>query len=638
MNSRSGQWAAVGAVLVLALLALAGDVFWNNDSPKSTADVVSPEPEMTVLPPPDVPASPYLNTSSAASYVGSDQCVRCHQDQSDSFAESRHHRSMSLPKALDLPNAEITHQPSGYAYETSTHDNQLVHSESIVRGSTTVPTRETMVKWIMGSGRFGHSFLLEADGFLMQSPLTWYSTRDCWDMSPGYDHANQMSFRRAVSARCLFCHAGVFDVEDDNEYHVTVTEPAIGCERCHGPGSMHVAWHDGTTPDLFADAGSPLPDDVHGDFSIVNPARLDRQLRESVCQQCHLQGDVSVIVRGQEFDSWRPGLPLSSFRQEYRMSSSGDMTIVGHVEQMQHSLCYTQSETLSCTTCHDPHINLTGAALDDKYRNACLTCHQEQQCTEDGALRHDAGNRCVQCHMPSASTEIPHVAFTHHRIGIHTPDASQPPEELASSASGGLQKLVALQPDLESSVDDDRCRGLAWVELYLSDPAASTPETLPKAQQLLQRAWDGGARDAAVAAGLTRIAAELGWDAEIDYWGERVLELDASPSEERMAALASLGDVRFRRGKYEEALVCFTELTQQRRDTRFWFYRGLCEQNLGQTEAALESLKQALACNPGFEGSHAVLAALYDVLGDDELKAEHQRMVELLSRLPLPSP
>ena len=29
-------------------------------------------------------------------------------------------------------------------------------------------------------------------------------------------------------------------------------------------------------------------------------------------------------------------------------------------------------------------------------------------------------NNCIQCHMPRSETEIPHLAFTHHRIGVHT--------------------------------------------------------------------------------------------------------------------------------------------------------------------------------------------------------------------------
>ena len=147
-----------------------------------------------------------------------------------------------------------------------------------------------------------------------------------------------------------------------NEYDVEVIEPAIGCERCHGPGELHVAWHEGALPNLYSDAGRSTPAEGAKDNTIVNPARLSRELSEAVCQQCHLQGDVQVTVRGRRHDSFRPGFPLSDFRHEYRLFASSDMTVVGHVEQMQQSRCYTESDSLTCTTCHDPHVNLQGGS------------------------------------------------------------------------------------------------------------------------------------------------------------------------------------------------------------------------------------------------------------------------------------
>jgi hypothetical protein len=630
MSGTRQQTQAAVAVITLALAAVAVNYFLSDQPPPVDTQRKPAITETDALPVPELPATPYLNVSAEATYVGSRKCAECHAEEAATFSRSRHNRSMTAQQTTELPDAEFDHPESGYSYSTFVRGGQLVHTEAVEVGDQTVSARDALISWVMGSGRFGHSFLTSADGFLLQSPLTWYSTRDCWDMSPGYDHENQMSFRRSVSARCLFCHAGIFDVIDDNEFHVQVHEPSIGCERCHGPGSLHVDWHEGAAAGLFAEAGTPPPGEAPADYSIVNPAKLDRVLGESVCQQCHLQGDTQILVRGRDFDSFRPGLPLSLFRQEYRMSASGDMTIVGHVEQMQQSLCYTNSESLTCTTCHDPHEDLVGPQLDLKYRNACLSCHQDQHCTEDLTVRESAENKCVQCHMPSAPTEVPHVAFTHHRIGIHRPD------DRISIDSGDAEplktlQLLALQPRLKSDADEDRSRGLAWVKLYLSNPAAATPETLPKAQKLLQSAWEGGARDAGVAAGLAQIAVELGWDSDVEHWAGITLEMDENPSEERMSALANLGDVQFRRGSYFAALQSFTELTRHRRDTRHWFYRGLCEQNLGQTDAAIVSLNKALECNPAYEGIHAALAAVYELQGKDDLAQEHRRLLQLLS-------
>src|SRR5262249_20665908 len=153
------------------------------------------------------------------------------------------------------------------------------------------------IKYRIGSGNVAHTYVAEDDGFLVESPVTWYANRRMWDMSPGFDKAKHSSFQRAVNQECLYCHTGRVTCIDSSRERLAIHELAIGCERCHGPGSLHVARH--------ARAGSALdsPDDT-----IVNPKRLDRELGEAICQQCHLLGDARVTLRGRQPDGFRPGL------------------------------------------------------------------------------------------------------------------------------------------------------------------------------------------------------------------------------------------------------------------------------------------------------------------------------------------
>ena len=54
----------------------------------------------------------------------------------------------------------------------------------------------------------------------------------------------------------------------------------IDCERCHGPGSLHVSNRlTGVEPE------------GENDFAIVNPSKLDWERQIDVCQRCHLQGN-----------------------------------------------------------------------------------------------------------------------------------------------------------------------------------------------------------------------------------------------------------------------------------------------------------------------------------------------------------
>ncbi len=590
----------------------------------SSTDPAKPAPPLTevapsrsdptsVLPVPAIPASPFLNTGSNAHLVGGKRCADCHVEQSAAFLATRHARSMSLPGDVSLPVADLEHPKSGYHYTARSGSEATIHAESMKIDDSQLPPVDYSIEYVLGSGRFGHSFLSKPDDFRVQSPLTWYSTRQCWDMSPGFDSADQMSFRRVVSARCLYCHSGNVEVRNKNEFDFVVHETAISCERCHGSGSVHVEKRS-----LSGSAGV-----VSGiDHTIVNPHHLNRELSESICQQCHLQGDAQIAVRGQQFDSFRPGQPLTAFRQDYRIGSSSQMTIVGHVEQLHASPCYQKSETLTCITCHKPHHNISDAQLPQHYRQTCLDCHAEHQCTESIEVRQSvAQDECVKCHMPAAPTEVPHVAFTHHRIGIH-----KDVENTLEPRSTLLYPMLSEQGF--TSADVSRTRGLAWLHVALSKPDVDFQQALKSARDELTLAWDEGAGDAAVAAGLATIASEISWNEQAELWAARTLELDASPSDARMKALAIQSELYFGRNQNHQALNGFQTLTELRRDARNWFFRGLVEQNLGNTDESIRSLERSLTINPENTGAHTALAAIYQLLKNDS-KAEFHRMMSV---------
>ena len=207
-----------------------------------------------------------------------------------------------------------------------------------------------VVKYAIGSGRHSRSYLVEADGFLVESPITWYASKKAWAVSPGYDSPVHASFTRAAGEGCLKCHSGRVESIDGSMHRLKIHEQTIGCESCHGPGSLHVKYR---ADPLSSSSAEAL------DKTIVNPAHLSRTLSEAICSQCHLRGVSTVIVRGRKLGDFRPGLPLTDFRINYHLERpSGAMKVVGHVEQMRNSRCYTKSTSLTCTTCHDPHSRI----------------------------------------------------------------------------------------------------------------------------------------------------------------------------------------------------------------------------------------------------------------------------------------
>ena len=154
-----------------------------------------------------------------------------------------------------------------------------------------------------------------------------------------------------------------------NRYEPPIFEGhAIGCERCHGPGALHVnAARPSAGPDL----------------TIVNPAHLAPALRESVCQQCHLQGWFRFPRAGRDFFDFRPGLPLHRFLAVFvRKEGNPDrLELIGQVEQMESSRCFRASGgQLGCISCHDPHRLPAPAIKAEYYRGRCLECHERKGC------------------------------------------------------------------------------------------------------------------------------------------------------------------------------------------------------------------------------------------------------------------
>src|SRR5262249_30888704 len=138
------------------------------------------------------------------------------------------------------------------------------------------------------------------DGFLFESPISWFAQKRKWDLSPGFEVANY-HFDRPIRPGCLYCHANsAFAVPASiNQYRPPIFDGhSIDCERCHGPGELHVM--------------RPVATDGEGP-TIVNPARLEPSLRNAVCEQCHLIGDHRIVRADQREEDYRPGLPFERF-------------------------------------------------------------------------------------------------------------------------------------------------------------------------------------------------------------------------------------------------------------------------------------------------------------------------------------
>jgi hypothetical protein len=453
-------------------------------------------------------AGPFRNVSPSVGYVAEGRCADCHAAIARSFAEHPMGRSL-------LPTAQAPAPP-----EDAAHDNPFDALGSrfrVERDGGGVRHRRTRldpagrpaaeltwdVRYVIGSGSHGHSYLAERDGYLFQTPVSWYAQKQAWGLAPGF--GPPLLTGRPVVPECLFCHANRANYVEGsvNRYAEPVFDGcAIGCQRCHGPGEVHVAARERLEPVV----GQVDP-------TIVNPAHLEPALREAVCEQCHLEGEARVVRRGRGLYDFRPGLPLDRFWAVFvRAGTEGERRrAVSHVEQMYESGCFrggTGPDRLGCVSCHDPHERVPPARRVAYYRGRCLQCHGEKGCGLPRAerLRRSAEDSCIECHMPRyGAFDIPHTASTDHRIP-RRPEPAPPPD--GGPAPGDGFPLVAFYRDREGAggAEGERDLAVALVNRALARDASAARavgRALPLLEAAVRRDPDdfaaGEARGAALA-------------------------------------------------------------------------------------------------------------------------------------------
>jgi tetratricopeptide (TPR) repeat protein len=197
----------------------------------------------------------------------------------------------------------------------------------------------------------------------------------------------------------------------------------IDCERCHGPGSIHVSEKQ---------KGILIDTSKYIDYSIVNPAKLPVELQFDICQRCHLQGN-AVLADKKSFLDFKPGMHLHEVMDVYlpRYANSNERFIMAsHADRLKQSACFTSMEkrhvnqgalrpyksALTCVTCHNPHISVKETS-GNHFNFKCVSCHKTEKvlpCPEANSI---ANPSCVSCHMPlTGSSDIPHVSIHDHYI------------------------------------------------------------------------------------------------------------------------------------------------------------------------------------------------------------------------------
>ena len=296
-----------------------------------------------------------------ATFVGSDECRKCHERVYSNWKGTLHARM--LQDAKKNPAVIIGNFDSPTAPKTLKKDD---------------------IAYTIGN-EWRQRYLVKKGDDLIVHPAQYNIKTKQWDDSP----KNGVWFKN-----CAGCHA-----VDVNPANKTFKEAGVGCESCHGAGSNHVK----------AALGFETQ-------AIVNPAKLSPRAAATICGSCHSTGtDKSgkyaypVNYKASQEASLELLFNLSSpERTPDRFWPSKDSK-----HAYQQYIDWEKSEHskagVTCYTCHSVHEKTTLSFQTRKSGDElCKDCHKPVDIQVKSAHAIHTFGSCVACHMPKTVKESAH--------------------------------------------------------------------------------------------------------------------------------------------------------------------------------------------------------------------------------------
>lgn len=326
-------------------------------------------------------------------YAGGQACAVCHKDIYDAHIHTAHYHTSEPADEKNVrgsfADGRNTFQFSENEYIAMERRKGHLYQVDYLNGKESLAAS---IDITTGSGKRGQTYLYWEDNKLFQLPISYFTPLDRWTNSPGY--ANRVRFNRPITVRCLECHSTYFQMTSDDqagndEFSRTGIVYGVDCEKCHGPGTQHIAFH------------KEHPQEKQARY-IINTGKLTRQQSLDMCRLCHGGG----LVKTAPSFSFMPGDTLSDFFQ-LPQDAPDPQAIDVHGNQyglLASSKCF-QGSQMTCNTCHDAHRNEEGMLA--VFSAKCMNCHNPEHnnfCKLKNKERYDIARNCIDCHMPELTS------------------------------------------------------------------------------------------------------------------------------------------------------------------------------------------------------------------------------------------
>jgi predicted CXXCH cytochrome family protein len=170
------------------------------------------------------------------------------------------------------------------------------------------------------------------------------------------------------SGKCAECHDSVTSEFHDATHAKLFASGSngqeIGCESCHGPGSVHVKAGGGAgtivNPQNSPETCFQCHLDKRGEFHLPNAHPV--MAGKMSCSDCHEAHKGDAILEGGT-----------------RFASLNDTCTKCHAQQAGPYVFEHEASREGCIACHNPHGSMNAKMLRARNANLCLQCHFQQQ-------------------------------------------------------------------------------------------------------------------------------------------------------------------------------------------------------------------------------------------------------------------
>jgi predicted CXXCH cytochrome family protein len=404
-----------------------------------------------------------------AKYAGSDVCKSCHEKQHAEWSETWHAKMERWPSADvvigDFNDRVITYKDIAVktkdgkeeklTFQVKSHRQGDKFFFTVLDKDNTANNQTFEIAKVLG-GKWDQHYEIKIGENYLPAPIRWSVAAKDWLISSyrPYDWVtpdgttdgrplklDELPKGRFAEAKCSGCHTTGFEFyKDAAAGHWKAKENGkgelgIGCERCHGPASKHVAEAEA------AKASGKALDPKS--TTIVHPLKdLSTLQQTQVCAQCHgrntnkkisdlsfqqgfLPGDVDMTGNTRLWSYSGTSNP-----DEYKYFWPNDWAKRNRQQVQDFSKsAHAHKGGMSCLTCHTFHGKAEGAQLRQKPEELCATCHSGSGYAKRnnsemfaGSPMAKAGVQCVDCHMPKIGYRSDKTASSPHPwdVSSHT--------------------------------------------------------------------------------------------------------------------------------------------------------------------------------------------------------------------------